>query len=407
MPPGFGLIRAALMAALAVGGARAEPLQVGEAVLEPVAVSRLPGFAADDLGAALAAFRASCAQMSRPVPAEAIPGSPSQDLAAACAAAPADPAGARSFFETWFDAYRITRPARAAPSERQAGFLTGYFEPELQGSLVPTPDFTVPALARPDDLVSLEPGETLPGLEAGLRAARRLEAGFAPYPDRAAIEDGALGQRARPLLYLRDAVDLLVLQVQGSGRVRLTDGRVVRLAYDGRNGQPYTSVARLLVTEGHLPLEGLTLARWTAWLRANPETARRLIRRNAAYVFFRLEESPPEAPGPLGGGGAPLTPGRSLAVDAALWRYGLPFWLEGSLPTPEGGAVPLARLVIAQDTGSAIVGPARGDLYLGTGPVAGAVAGLLRDPARFVVLLPKADPRTADPLAPAAPEPRP
>ncbi|MEH3145363.1 MAG: murein transglycosylase A [Methylobacterium frigidaeris] len=383
-----------LAAALAVPpAAAAAPFRVGEAVLEPLAFADLPGFADDDLPAALAAFRLSCARAGRAVPAEAAPEAPSQDLAGACAAAEGA-SDARAFFTGHFVPYRVTRPARAEAAERQAGFLTGYFEPELPASLEPSRDFPIPALARPDDLISLEPGETRPGVEAGLRAARQDGGGFLPYPDRAAIEDGALGSRARPLLYLRDAVDLLVLQVQGSGRVRLPDGRAMRLAYDGRNGQPYTSVARLIVAEGHLPLDGLTLDRWTGWLRAHPETARRLIRRNASYIFFRLEPLPerPEAgaaTGPSGGGGTPLTPGRSLAVDATLWRYGLPFWLAGRLPTPDGGTVPLARLVIAQDTGSAITGPARGDLYLGTGTEAGAVGGLLRDRARFVVLLPK------------------
>ncbi|ACA15891.1 MltA domain protein [Methylobacterium sp. 4-46] len=378
-----------LAACLAAPGARGQALRVGEAVLEPVALASLPGFGADDLGQALAAFRASCAQESRAVPAEGGPGSPSQDLAASCAAAPREAAAARAFFESRFTAYRVTRPGREDPAERRAGFLTAYFEPELPGSPVPTAEFPVPALARPDDLVSFAPGETAPGLDPALRAARRLDGGYGPYPDRAAIADGALGDRARPLLYLRDEVDLLLLQVQGSGRVRLPDGRALRLAYDGRNGQPYTSVARLLVAEGHLPLEGLTLERWTGWMRAHPETARRLIRRNAAYVFFRLEEVPPDAPGPRGGGGVPLTPGRSLAVDAALWRYGLPFWLEGSLPRPEGGREPLGRMVIAQDTGTAIVGPARGDLYLGTGAEAGRAAGLVREAVGFVVLLPR------------------
>ncbi|MGY2048229.1 murein transglycosylase A [Methylobacterium sp. JK268] len=397
MPPGSRLLRALALIAAAARPASAEPLRVGEAVLEPVALADRPGFAADDLGAALAAFRASCAKAATLAVDGHLPeGGPvrevrpdlARDLAAACAAAPADPGEARTFFQAHFSAYRVTRPGRDDPAERRAGFLTGYFEPEVAGSPVPTPDFPVPALARPDDLVSFAPGETRPGLDPALRAARLLPDGFAPYPDRAAIDDGALGGRARPLLYLRDAVDLLLLQVQGSGRVRLPEGRIVRLAYDGRNGQPYTAVAKLLVAEGHLPLEGLTLARWTGFLRAHPEIARRLIRRNAAYVFFRLEEVAPGAPGPLGGGGVPLTPGRSLAVDAALWRYGLPFWLEGSLPGPDGAPAPLARLVIAQDTGSAILGPARGDLYLGTGEAAGRVAGLLRDPARFVVLLP-------------------
>lgn len=365
-------------------------MRIGEAVLEPVPFSALPGFADDDLAAALTTFQATCATPAGPVLAEAAPGAPGQDLTAACAAA-ADvaPGGAAAFFEQNFAAYRVLRPNRDAPQERKAGFLTGYFEPELDGSLVPTADFTVPALGRPDDLVSLEPGETRPGLDPSLRAARREGDAFRPYPDRAAIEDGALGARARPLLWLRDAVDLLVLQVQGSGRVRLPDGRSVRLAYDGRNGRPYTSVARLIVTGGHLPLEGLTLARWTGWLRANPDIARDLIRRNASYIFFRRDDDTPEGAGPKGGSGVPLTAGRSLAVDATLWRYGLPFWLDGALPDPEGVRTPLRRLVVAQDTGSAILGPARGDLYLGTGARAGAVAGLLRDPARFVVLLPR------------------
>jgi membrane-bound lytic murein transglycosylase A len=391
MPPAAGRLRllALLLACAAAGRADAAPLRVGEAVLEPVSLASLPGFAADDLEAALAVFRATCAKPAGPVLAEAAPDAPLQDLATPCAAASGvPPGGARAFFEQNFAAYRVLRPNREVAAERGAGFLTGYFEPELDGSPVPTPDFTVPALARPDDLVSLEPGETRPGLDPALRAARREGDALLPYPDRAAIEDGALGSRARPLVWLRDAVDLLVLQVQGSGRVRLPDGRSVRLAYDGRNGRPYTSVARLIVTGGHLPLEGLTLARWTGWLRDNPEVARGLIRRNASYIFFRIDDAA-TGDGPRGAAGAPLTPGRSLAVDATLWRYGLPFWLDGSVPDPEGGSTPLRRLVVAQDTGSAILGPARGDLYLGTGARAGATAGLLRDPTRFVVLLPR------------------
>jgi membrane-bound lytic murein transglycosylase A len=244
-------------------------------------------------------------------------------------------------------------------------------------------------LARPADLVSLGPGETLPGLDPSLRAARRTATGYAPYPDRAAIEDGALGEAARPLLYLRDAVDLLVLQVQGSGRVRLPDGRVLRVAYDGRNGRPYTAVARLIVAGGYLPLEGLTLGAWTGWLRANPDLARDLIRQNRSYVFFKLEAVGDPARGPRGGAGVPLTPGRSLAVDAALWPYGLPFHLAGTVADAQGQPLPLARLTIAQDTGSAITGPARGDLFVGSGAAAGAAAAALRHPIDVTVLLPR------------------
>lgn len=373
--------------------------RVGDAVLEPVAASSLPGFPGTDAAPALDHFRRSCA--ADPVPVAATVQGDPEALAAACRRAQdVVPEGAAAFFSEAFDAYRILR-TDGQGGQRKAGFLTGYFEPELTGSLTPSADFPTPVLARPDDLVSLQPGETLPGLDPALRAGRRGAQGFEPYPDRAAIEDGALGGLARPLLYLRDPVDLFVLQVQGSGRVRLPDGGAVRVLYDGRNGRPYTSIGKRIVAEGHLPLEGLTLARWTGWLRANPETARRLMRANASYIFFRLSPVADPGFGPPGAAGVPLVPGRSLAVDATLWRYGLPFWLEGPLP---GGTAP-GRLVVAADTGSAIVGPARGDLYLGTGEAAGVAAGNLRDAVGFVVFLPKPSPKPSSDTPPKSPRP--
>lgn len=381
-----GAVPAALLASLLSQAVSAAPAAVGDAVLIPVAAADLPGFPGARADAALAAFRRVCAAPPPALPQpDGVAGDPAA-LAEACAAATDPVPDAAAFFRDRFAAFRVARPGADRP-----GFLTGYFEPELTGSLEPGPDFPTPVLARPDDLISLGPGETRPGLDPGLRAARATADGFAPYPDRAAIEDGALGARAKPILWLRDPVDLLVLQVQGSGRVRLPDGRAVRVLYDGRNGRPYTAVAKLIVQEGHLPLEGLTLARWTGWLRAHPETAKRLIRANASYIFFRLAPVADPALGPPGAANAPLSPGRSLAVDSTLWRYGLPFWLAGPLPAEAGAGAPDAagRLVVAADTGSAIVGPARGDLFVGTGPEAGAVAGNLRDAVGFVVLLPR------------------
>lgn len=385
-----GLVPAVLLALL-TGTSGAASDMLGGAALVPVPFTALPGFPGPEPAAALDAFRRVCTAPPPALPQpQAVAGDPGA-LAEACAAAAGDVADAGGFFRERFDAFRIERPGSDRP-----GFLTGYFEPELTGSLDSGPDFPTPVLARPDDLVSLGPGETRPGLDPALRAARAVGDGFAPYPDRAAIEDGALGARARPILWLRDAVDLLVLQVQGSGRVRLPDGRAVRVLYDGRNGRPYTAVAKLIVQEGHLPLEGLTLARWTGWLRDHPEIARRLIRANASYIFFRLAAVEDPALGPPGAANAPLTPGRSMAVDATLWRYGLPFWLAGPLPGSPADAA--GRLVIAADTGSAIIGPARGDLFVGTGAQAGVAAGNLRDPVGFVVLLPKrAGPREAAP----------
>jgi len=382
LPPATAL--AACLGSVFPGSAAqaAEPLRVGGAVLEAVDVAQLAGFPGPDPERALDAFRRTCA--AAPVPLAPTITGDAAALSAACArAAAVAPGGAASFFATAFAAYRVVRPAAEETPARRTGFLTGYFEPELSGSPEAAPGYTAPILARPADLVSLEPGEAHPGLDPTLRAARRTEAGLVPYPDRAAIEDDGPGPSRIPLLWLHP-VDLFVLQVQGSGRVRLTDGRVVRVLYDGRNGRPYTAIGKLLVAEGHLPLDGLTLARWTGWLRDNPEIARRLMRRNQSYIFFKLAPVDDAALGPPGAAGVPLSPGHSLAVDSTLWRYGLPFWIEVSDDPATG------RIVIAADTGSAIVGPARGDLYLGTGEAAGVAAGNLRAPAGFVVLLPRA-----------------
>jgi membrane-bound lytic murein transglycosylase A len=222
-----------------------------------------------------------------------------------------------------------------------------------------------------------------------LQAARRTAQGYEPYPDRQAIEGGALGERAKPIVYLREPGEAFIIHVQGSARIRLPDGSVMRVAYAGRNGQPYTSIGRLLVEAGEMSLDDMSLERLMGWLRDHPAEARALMWRNRSYIFFReATELAPEA-GPIGGAGVPLVPGRSLAVDRGLWSYGLPFWLEGEMPLPQGGVEPLRRLMIAQDTGSAIVGPARGDFFVGSGPKAGTIAGLLRHPVHFIVLRPK------------------
>lgn len=370
--------------------ATADPLVVGGSVLEPVDPHTLAGFPGPDPAGALGHFRAVC-RSGKDQPLSGQAAQFQRDLSWVCAQAETVGAdGAAAFFADRFDAYRVVRPAGDTEPARRTGFLTGYFEPELEGSYEQGAAYRTPVLARPDDLVSLDPGEARPGLAPGLRAARQVGDRLEPYPDRAAIEQGALGERARPLIYLRDPVDLFVLQVQGSGRVRLPDGSSVRVLYDGRNGQPYTSVAKLIVGEGHLPLEGLTLARWTGWLREHPQEATRLMRANASYIFFRLEPMADPASGPLGAAKVPLVAGTSMAVDATLWPYGTPFWLEA--PAQGQTSTQAGRLVVAADTGSAIVGAARGDLFVGTGAQAGVVAGNLRDAVGFVVLLPKPSP---------------
>jgi membrane-bound lytic murein transglycosylase A len=210
--------------------------------------------------------------------------------------------------------------------------------------------------------------------------------------ERAAIEDGALGARAKPIVYLREPGEAFIIHVQGSARIRLPDGSVMRVAYAGRNGHPYTSIGKLLVQRGEMDLETMTLERLMGWLRDNPAPAKAIMRQNRSYIFFREATELAFAEGPIGGAGIPLSPGRSLAVDRTLWSYGLPIWLDGTLPHSLERTEPLRRLMVAQDTGSAILGPARGDFFAGSGKEAGTQAGLMRHKVSFVVLRPKFQP---------------
>ncbi len=337
--------------------------------LAPARFDDLLGFAGDDCLAAFAAFRRSarafCEGKAPPRPAR--PASPGLAAIArqALAAEIGDAAAARDFFVERFAPFRVV-------SEETDGraFFTGYYEPFVDGSLTPTPRFRAPVLARPRDL------------------ERRR-----PYPDRTEIE--ARGGEA--VAWLEDAVEVYFAQVQGSARVRLPDGREVRLAYDGRNGQPYASIGRLLIEAGEIPEGEMSLRRLKGWLRdhglAPGEEGRALMRRNRSYVFFKLEADFDPALGPVAGAGVALTPLRSIAVDRSIWAYGTPFFIDAEPPWEGEAPTPFRRLTIAQDTGSAIVGAARADIFFGGGETAGARAGAVRCRGGFVALLPRGDER--------------
>ena len=186
-----------------------------------------------------------------------------------------------------------------------------------------------------------------------------------------------------------------MIQVQGSAQLGFADGGRARAAYDGRNGWPYTSIGRILIESGAIRESDMSLARLKSWLRRaglrEGESGLGLLRRNRSFVFFRLVENFDPALGPVAGAGVPLTPLRSIAVDRGLWSYGLPFWIEAELPWEGDATTAFRRLMIAQDTGSAIVGPARADIFFGGGDAAGARAGAIRHRGDFVVLLPVGD----------------
>jgi membrane-bound lytic murein transglycosylase A len=375
-------------AAMSAALAQAPPLPPG-ARAEAVPVAGIPGWGKDDHRAAFAIFARGC--MTDPPLRTSVPAPEALDFICARARlltknAQPDRDTARRFFEQNFSFWRI-RPATA-----EAGFMTGYFEPEFEGSLTRSNAFPTPLYGRPADLVTRQPGDDWPGLEAGLSAARRTFGGLVPFPDRAAIEAGALDGQKLEILWMRDPVDRFVLQVQGSGRIRLPDGRVTRLVYSGRNGHAYTSLGRALSERENIPPAEMTMDRLIARLKADAGFARDLIALNRSFVFFaRRDDLPPDS-GPIGGAGLPLTPLRSIAIDRTVWPYGLPAWIDATIPDGQGGSERLSRLMIAQDTGSAILGPARVDLFVGSGAAAGHRAGLIRHNFDFTVLWPR-DPR--------------
>ncbi|WP_261401181.1 murein transglycosylase A [Chenggangzhangella methanolivorans] len=356
------------------GGAMAAPDN-----LEPVAFSELAGWAADDHAAAFTPFAASCRAILENRPPSRAAQPPGEALTRVCAEAVGlgrpDGAQAKAFFERAFRPFRVG-----------TGMLTGYYEPEIEGSRVRTDRFDTPLMARPRDLVTIPDGESLPGVAAGMGGARKVGAGFEPYYDRKAIEDGALAGRGLELVWA-EPVDAFFVHIQGSTRVRFSDGSAMRLAFDGRNGRKFTGIGRLMLDRGLLAKGSTSMAAIRAWLAQNPREGAALMRENQSYIFFRKDEKLTHADGPLGAQNVPLEPGRSIAVDRGIWSYGLPFWLDGRFP--DGGQIRL--LAVAQDTGSAILGAARGDYFVGTGDDAGAVAGGMKQQTGFTVLLPRED----------------
>lgn len=383
---GVALAFSAILALVPVTAMASPPPLPPGARAEALSPAALPGWAQDDHSKAFAIFAKGC--MADPPLRQGVP--LPEHLTAVCdkaqallTAGPVDRAQAKIFFEQNFSFWRIH------PEGGGTGFTTGYFEPEFEGSLTRSDAFPTPLYDRPKDLVTRFSEDDWPGLDKTLSAARHTDKGFEPFPDRTAIETGMLDGQGLEILWLRDPVDRFVLQVQGSGRVRLPDGSVTRLTYSGRNGHPYTSLGRVLSQRENIPPEQMTMDRLIARLKADAGFARDLIRLNKSFVFFARRDDLPAESGPIGGAGLPLTPLRSIAVDRTAWPYGVPVWIDTTIPTGTGGNEHLARLMIAQDTGSAILGPARMDLFVGSGAAAGHRAGLIRHPVAFTVLWPR------------------
>src|SRR6185437_11558463 len=290
---------------------------------------------------------------------------------------------AAAFFERHFLPLQISRLGE------DDGFVTGYYEPIIDGSRTQTDVYSVPVYRRPSNLFVRgfrQSSLTLPNSGPVFRKIGRRK--LVPYYDRAEIEDGAIAGRGLEICWLKNQTDLLFAQIQGSARIRLEDGSTIRVNYDAHNGYPYTAVGRVLIDRGIIPKDQMSMQKIREWMEQNPDGAKEVRRQNRSYIFFR-EVQLSDKDEAVGAQGVPLTPGRSIAVDKSLHVYGTPFFIEGELPIEsERSKTPFGRLMIAQDTGSAIVGPARADLYFGAGVDAGKVSGRLRHNMRFVILVP-------------------
>ncbi|EPX82661.1 murein transglycosylase A [Salipiger mucosus] len=299
----------------------------------------LDGWSEDDHGAALSVFLETCRDLDEP------------DWRSLCAVAQ-DTDDARDFFELFFRPVLIGDPEDA--------LFTGYFEPELNGSLYPSPRYRYPVHRMPP-----EAQDTRPWLSR-----------------REILTTNVLEGRDLEIAWVDDPVELFFLQIQGSGRIRLPDGTSIRVGYGGANGHPYRSVGQELVRRGTFDLHEVSAGTIRSWVRGNPDDGTELLYHNPSYVFFREVSQVPAHKGPLGAMNRSVTPLRSVAVDPEYVPLGAPVWLE------KDGAEPMRRLMVAQDTGSAIKGAQRADIFFGTGDEAGRLAGQLKDPGRMVVLLP-------------------
>jgi membrane-bound lytic murein transglycosylase A len=377
---------AAILLLTANAASADEPLKLPDSQLEPIKWTEVAGWTADDHLAAFAAYQTSCQALRKTRQTDGgrrLSGALWSVCNKALGLQPQHSNTARAFFEQNF------QPLRIAHLGESQGFLTGYYEPVVQGSRFPSPEFHVPVYRRPPDLLAVgyKPGsKAFPN--KGLRIGRRNEQNeLVPYHDRGAIEAGALDGQKLEICWLKDPFDLLAIQIEGSGRVILEDGTPLRVNYDSHNGYSFTSISRALIKHNLIPRE-MSMQRIREWMAAHPDESAKVSAANRSYVFFRITGLSNEGE-PVGAQGVPLTPGRSIAVDR-LHEYGTPFFIEANLPIESAKPTSaFRRLMIAQDTGSAIIGPARADLYLGAGDDAARIAGRIRHPGRFVMLLPR------------------
>jgi len=349
-----------------------EPPSVEHDPLHPVEWSTVEGWRADDLAAALEAFQGSCRAIGKRPRWQRV-----------CAIAedlnPSGSQSARSFFEIFFQPYQVRNEDGSS-----VGMITGYYGPELEGSRKPTEKFRYPLYAQPDDLLIIDLDEVYPELGDYRLRGRVVGNRVVPYFERSEIDESRQLLAGHEIFWVEDPVELFFLHIQGSGRIRLSDGELVMVNYANQNGHRYRSIGKLLLERQAMTRDQMSMQNIKAWVEQNPEAGMELLAENPSYVFFR--ELPADFTSPPGALGVPLKAQRSVAVDPRTIPLGAPVFLATTFP---GTEQPLQQLMVAQDTGGAIKGRVRADFFWGMGEDAGAIAGRMKQDGRLWVLLPK------------------
>ena len=365
----------------------ASALNLRNARIEPLSFSTLAGWTDDDHAVAFDTFLKSCRAIVNGTRAmrSARPfyGALFKVCERAVAAGQLDRDHARAFFEDNF------KPVRVTPAGQTAGFFTGYYETEVDGSRFPSDEYTIPIYAAPAETVSRHQSKVFANL------------------DRTRIEDGALAGKELEICYIKNPVDAFFAQIQGSTRVKLDNGKLLRLNYIASNGMPYTPVGKFLIDRGIVSKEEMSMDKIREFMESNPDEGKELRRKNRSFVFF--QETPLGTHDEcIGAQGVPLTPGRSLAVDKRIHIYGTPVWIDAELPIEsEKPETKFRHLLFAQDTGSAIVGPARADIYFGHGEEISHIAGRIKQNGQFVMLAPQSVAISGTAVATNVPLPKP
>lgn len=357
--------------------------------LKTASFAALPGWSDDNFTEFLPALHKSCTKIltlpaTRAMGGNGLAGTAAdwQPICEEALTLPAESNVIKAFLE------RKLSPVQILNNDKETGLFTGYYEASLRGSLTPEAPYTTPLYLRPPELVMVDLGQFREELKGHRIAGQVIDGNLQPYAHRADIEGGSLNDRELELVWVDSDIDAFFLHIQGSGIVQMTDGSTLRVGYAGQNGHPYFAIGKALIDQGHVPKEKMSMQAIRSWLDENPDQAKDIMHLNASYVFFRQLDTN----GPIGAQGVELTPERSLAVDRKWMPLGVPIWLETEVSgASDTDAVrPFRKLLMAQDTGGAIRGPVRGDVFWGNGDHAYEMSGGMKSDGRYWILLPHA-----------------